>query len=147
VRGTLAAVTAELERERERTRALEDRVHGQIGELAALGLEKQRLAEALARAGEGVPQKSETEGKAAPRGASDYARRKVMGVNRGYTTGRKAGASHQAQAVPMPELRQEGPDAVEAHALRRTKSRLSVLPTPGEQADLGANIFGLSVDI
>jgi DNA repair exonuclease SbcCD ATPase subunit len=68
VRGTLAAVTAELERERERTRALEDRVHGQIGELAALGLEKQRLAEALARAGEGVPQKSETEGKAAPKG-------------------------------------------------------------------------------
>lgn len=68
VRGTLAAVTAELERERERTRALEDRVHGQIGELAALGLEKQRLTEALARAGEGVPQKSETEGKAAPKG-------------------------------------------------------------------------------
>lgn len=68
LRGTLAAVTAELERERERTRALEDRVHGQIGELAALGLEKQRLAEALARAGEGVPQKSETEGKAAPKG-------------------------------------------------------------------------------
>nr|WP_295084875.1 DNA-binding protein [uncultured Roseateles sp.] len=66
VRGTLAAVTAELERERERTRALEDRVHGQIGELAALGLEKQRLEEALNRAG--VPQKSETEGKAAPKG-------------------------------------------------------------------------------
>lgn len=66
MRGTLAAVTAELERERERTRALEDRVHGQIGELAALGLEKQRLEEALNRAG--VPQKSETEGKAAPKG-------------------------------------------------------------------------------
>lgn len=58
VRGALAAVTAELGRERERTRALEDRVHGQIGE----------LAEALARAGEGVPQKSGTEGKAAPKG-------------------------------------------------------------------------------
>lgn len=70
VRGTLAAVAAELERERERSRALEDRIHRQIGELAALGLEKHRLEEALARAGEGgVPQKSETEGgKAAPRG-------------------------------------------------------------------------------
>lgn len=66
LRGTLTALTAELERERERTRALEDRVHGQIGELATLGLEKQRLEEALNRAG--VPQKSETEGKAAPKG-------------------------------------------------------------------------------
>lgn len=66
LRGNLTALTAELERERERTRALEDRVHGQIGELATLGLEKQRLEEALIRAG--VPQKSESEGKAAPKG-------------------------------------------------------------------------------
>ncbi len=66
LRGTLTALTAELGRERERNRALEDRVHGQIGELATLGLERQRLEEALSRAG--VPQKSETEGKAAPKG-------------------------------------------------------------------------------
>lgn len=66
LRGTLMALNAELGRERERSRALEDRVHGQVGELAGLALEKQRLEEALQHAG--VPQKSETDGKAAPKG-------------------------------------------------------------------------------
>lgn len=66
LRGTLTALNAELGRERERSRALEDRVHGQVGELAGLALEKQRLEEALQHAG--VPQKSETDGKAAPKG-------------------------------------------------------------------------------